>query len=83
MCELSTELKTFARLREKLIRDHAGKFVLIQGEGVIGTFDSEEAAVKEGYERYPYGDIPFLVKQVTKRETTLDLNDLRVALVQV
>jgi hypothetical protein len=58
---LEKEMKTYkAKLSE--LKQHEGKFVLIQGEEVVGTFTSYEDAIKAGYEKFKLE--PFLVKQI-------------------
>jgi hypothetical protein len=42
--------------------DHEGKFVVIRGEEIAGSFDTYEVALEAGYERY--GPVPFLVKKI-------------------
>ena len=44
------------------LKEHEGKFVLIHGENVIGTFTSYEDAIKDGYEKCKLN--PFLVKRI-------------------
>jgi hypothetical protein len=58
---LEKEIATYnARLTE--LKQHEGKFVLIQSEVVIDLFTSYDDALKEGYKRF--GLTPFLVKQI-------------------
>ncbi len=58
---LEKEIATYqAKLAE--IKQHEGKFVLIQGEEVLDYFTSYDDALKEGYKRF--GLTPFLVKQI-------------------
>jgi hypothetical protein len=45
---------------------YEGKYVLISGEIVSGTFDSYDEALAAGYEKY--GLDPFLVKQINRAE---------------
>ena len=59
---LERELATLEREREHLEREHGGKFVLIHGETVIGTYDDFEKAADEGVQRF--GCEPFLIRQV-------------------
>jgi hypothetical protein len=59
---LKTEIETYCREKERLVAESAGKYVLIHGKGVIGTWDSYEDALKEGYKQF--GLKPFLVKQI-------------------
>lgn len=58
---LEKELATYqAKLPE--LKQHEGKFVLIQDEQVIDIFVSYDDALREGYRRF--GLAPFLVKQI-------------------
>jgi hypothetical protein len=63
---LETELAVYARMKEKLLTSHEGKFVVIHGEDFIGAFDSAENAYSAGVVRF--GRDPFLVKKVTAQE---------------
>lgn len=59
---LDRELKAFENNKAHLEREHAGKFVLIHGDELIGTFDAFEAAAEEGLRRFGYE--PFLVRRI-------------------
>ena len=59
---LEKELQTYqAKLPD--LRAEEGKFVLIHGSDVIGTYTSYEDAVQEGYTKFG-PNTPFLVKQI-------------------
>lgn len=63
---LEKELVTYqARLEDLLAQE--GKYVLIHGETVAGTFDTYETALRTGYEKY--GLDPFMVKKIEWAET--------------
>lgn len=64
--ELQQELDFFNVHRERWLQDHKGKFALIKGTELIGTFDTAENAYVAGVERF--GNVPFLIKQVLERE---------------
>lgn len=66
---LAIELKTFEQNVDALIGAHEGKFVVIHGDQVLGAFDSHFDAITRGYREL--GNVPFLVKQVTKVEAPL------------
>jgi hypothetical protein len=66
---LSKELKTYEANLENLLGSHEGKFVLIHGEKVLSTFDSQMDAITWGYREL--GNVPFLVKQVLKVDVPL------------
>jgi hypothetical protein len=62
---LEKELETYKSKLPELLADE-GKFVLIKGENVHGTYASYEDALKEGYKTF--GLQPFLVKQIQTTE---------------
>lgn len=62
---LEKELATYkARLDE--LKPDAGRFVLIHGDDVIGTFSSYDDALREGYAKFVLA--PFLVKRIDATE---------------
>ncbi len=63
---LATEIAYFNAQRPLLLQHHAGKFVLIKGEELIGSFDMAETAFNEGARRF--GLDGFLMKQVVPVE---------------
>lgn len=58
---LETELSTY---RSKLpeLHDQQGKFALIHGNDLVGTFAAYEDALAEGYKQF--GLKPFLVQKI-------------------
>ena len=63
---LEIEQDYFARNKEELLKHYAGKFALISGESLIGIWDSQERAYREGVIRF--GKESFLIKQVLEEE---------------
>lgn len=61
---LSTELKVYEASLQTLLGTAEGKFVLIHGDEIAGTFDNQMDAIAAGYAKF--GNVPFLVKQVLK-----------------
>jgi hypothetical protein len=64
-------------VRERLVRDHLGKFIVLRQDEVFGPFDTFGEAVKEGYRRF--GDVPIVVKDIRPEEppdfvSIVDLN---------
>ncbi len=59
---LKKELATYEQKQAELVAAHQGKFVLIHGDEVAGTWDTYEDALKAGYERFDLE--PFLVKWI-------------------
>jgi hypothetical protein len=62
---LKTELETYEQNKANLLGKE-GKFVLIRGTEVAGTWDTYEDALQAGYQKY--GIAPFLVKQIQGTE---------------
>jgi hypothetical protein len=63
---LKTEIETFAKSKNSLLAESKGKFVLIKGQNIVGTFVSYEDALSEGYKQF--GNKPFLVKEINPVE---------------
>lgn len=63
---LERELKTYETNRERLLKEAAGKFVLIKGEEIAGIFVNQEDALQEGYKHF--GNTEFLIKKITEFE---------------
>lgn len=66
MAELKTELETYKKHLQGLMASQ-GKFVVVHGENILGTFDTYADALKAGYEKV--GVKPFLVKRISQDET--------------
>jgi hypothetical protein len=75
---LSRELDTYASQREELLRTAEGRFVLIHGVDILGTYESKTDAIDEGYRRL--GNVPFLVKQVVPVEVPQNFVSNQIAL---
>ncbi len=70
---LDLELKTYDAKREELLASAEGRFVLIGGEELVGVYDTQMDAIRQGYERF--GNVPFLVKHVLRVEIPLDFSN--------
>jgi hypothetical protein len=53
------------------MREDAGRFVLIKGADILGTFPDRSAALREGYRLF--GVVPFLVRQIADPEPVVYL----------
>ena len=62
---LEKELRTYAEKLPELLAEQ-GRFVLISGEDMLGTFAAYEDALAAGYEKC--GVRPFLVKRISAVE---------------
>ncbi|MSU76554.1 MAG: hypothetical protein EXS16_00510 [Gemmataceae bacterium] len=64
---LRPEWETYQVLVSRLLAEgHAGKYVLIKADQLIGIWDRHADAVESGYQRFA-GE-PFLVHEIRKRE---------------
>ncbi len=63
---LMQELETYRRERERLLARARGKYVLISKAEVLGIFDTEQDAIRQGYQQL--GNVPFLTKQIVEIE---------------
>jgi hypothetical protein len=61
--DLSREEAAFEKERERLVRDHLGKLVLVHDDEVIGVFNSVDEALFEGYRRF--GLVRMIVREIT------------------
>jgi len=77
--KLDLELKTYEKNKQNLLKSDRGKFVLIEGNLIIGTYDTYDDAIKIGIDKF--GSKPFLVKQILEVEPTGNFtsNLIRVA----
>jgi len=57
------ELKTYERHQAALIAESLGKYALIHGDDLLGTWDTYEDALQAGYSKFGV-DGSFLVKKV-------------------
>lgn len=68
MSNLEQEIATYSRHLPELLGEQ-GRFVLIKGTEVAGTFDSYRDALTAGYQRFKLDS--FLVKQITPAERVI------------
>lgn len=61
---LEKELAAYEAAKPSLLPQALGKFVLIRDGQLVDTFDAESDAIRAGYQKF--GNVPFLVKQVTE-----------------
>ncbi|MGA2164940.1 MAG: hypothetical protein ABSH36_10790 [Solirubrobacteraceae bacterium] len=62
MESLKQELETYEIHREQLLGEARGKYVLIRGNSIVATYDTEQDAINEGYRQF--GNVPFLVTRI-------------------
>src|SRR4051794_29249247 len=64
--QLDQELATYEREKGNLLARAEGKYVLIKGDEVLGTFHCQRDAVDVGHRML--GNVPFLTKQIVRVE---------------
>ncbi len=79
--QLERELNAFARERQRLLREHKGKFALFHGDVFVDTFSTFELAYAEGVKRF--GIEPFLVRQVLEKDPIENAPALTLGLIRV
>lgn len=67
---LATELATFREHRDELVGSSLNKYVLIHGDQIVSTYESEQDAINEGYRQF--GNVTFLVKRITPGDLPLN-----------
>jgi hypothetical protein len=65
---LEQEIRWFDEQREHLVATYFGKFLVIKGDKVIGSFDSAQTAYEAGLKAF--GTDQFLVKQALPTDPT-------------
>jgi hypothetical protein len=63
---LQVELAHFEEIKGELLKHHLGKFALIKGKELVGTFTKREEAYEAGVKRF--GNVPMLIRQVVAEE---------------
>jgi len=64
---LSKEVELYEKKKSYLFLKGKGKYVVIQGNTLLSFFDTEEKALRVGYQQFG-ADNPFLVRKVTSDE---------------
>ncbi len=59
---LTREIKTFEDMQESLEQGHFGKWVLIVGDQLVGTYETFQDAAVDASHRFGRG--PYLIRQV-------------------
>ena len=74
---LERELQYYKKIKPELLdKKDEGKFALIKGEELIGTFNRADDAYAEGVKRF--GLEPFLLKQILREDRTEHLPALAI-----
>jgi uncharacterized protein (DUF433 family) len=63
---LDREWDTYQANLPELLHQHAGRYLLIRGNRIIGVWDTKDQALEEGYRRFLLG--PFMVQHIVAEE---------------
>jgi hypothetical protein len=63
---LETELARYEVLKAELLKHYEGKYALIIGSDLLGTFDHPDEAYNFGIKKC--GNVPMLIKRITQQE---------------
>lgn len=63
---LEKEYNYFLKNKESLLKKYENKFIVIVGEDIIESFDSQDDALREASKKYSLGS--FLIQKVSKGE---------------
>jgi hypothetical protein len=69
---LEQEIETYRRELPRLLAE-VGRFVLIKGSDIAGTFATRQDALAAGYARF--GRVPLLVKEIQPVEEPIRVSD--------
>ncbi|MFW6071100.1 MAG: hypothetical protein ACOC86_01800 [Candidatus Bipolaricaulota bacterium] len=77
---LRNEIKLYESKKEDWVNEYGeGKFIAIQGDAVLGPYDSQQKAYEEGLNKF--GLQPFLVQRVSKEEQVDHLPALELGII--
>ncbi len=76
---LNAEQAFYKESRDKLLKEHPGKWALIVERKLLGVFDSPDTAYAEGLKAV--GNVPMLVIQILPEQPTLRIPALQFGLV--
>ena len=67
MNTLKVETEYYLSIRDELLREFEGKYVLIKGTQKVGTYDTAEEAYSTGVSEF--GNVPFLIQKIGRGDS--------------
>lgn len=64
--KLEKEYIYYQSKKDKLMKEHLGKFALVKGNKIIGCFSSENKAYEDGLKRF--GNQAFLIEKIARED---------------
>ena len=71
LAPLAQEIAVYKAHQPRLLREHAGQFVLIKADQIVGVFPDRSSALDEGYRRF--GIVSFLVREISETQPVIYL----------
>jgi hypothetical protein len=65
--DFACEQKLYEKHKQQWVQQHAGDFVLIKGDKLVGFYPDYEDALREGLKEFGV-TVPFFIKQVCAQE---------------
>lgn len=72
MGALAVEITFYKENKDEILKKHKGRYVVIVGNKIVGTYNKKEDAVLETIKDYEMGS--FLVQHVTEEERVATLS---------
>lgn len=63
---LEKEYDYFLKNKETMLREYENKFIVIVGEQVVGSYASQDEALKESSQKYAIGT--FLIQKISNKQ---------------
>ena len=73
------ELKYYKEQKEELLKHYENQFVVIKNDRFLGAYTTEQEAYEAGLKEL--GNVPFLIKRVTKEEELVRFPALAVGVI--
>ena len=73
------ELEYYKANKEELLKHHENQYALIKGDRFLGAYTTEQEAYEAGIKEL--GNVPFLIKRVTKEEEVVRFPALAVGVI--
>lgn len=73
---LETEVAFYNSQKKDWLQHYEGKFALIKGRELLGTYTTWEEAFNDGVQKL--GNVPFLIRQVQEKEEIVQFPALAV-----
>jgi hypothetical protein len=73
---LETEVEFYNSQKKDWLRHYEGKFALIKGRELLGTYTTWQEAFSDGVQKL--GNVPFLIRQVQEKDEIVQFPALAV-----